>query len=128
MYEILVKAHGGLAMLALLASLGWTGVTLAAPSGAVTTVGGLRKVVYVAAVAITSLVGLIGLVLVGFNPDWAGHAFTWVGLAVLVLYPICGAKSRRAFANGKKGTAIGLSIAMLALVAVAYALMVAKPF
>ncbi|MBO0903950.1 hypothetical protein [Jiella sonneratiae] len=128
MYETLVKAHGGLAMLALLLSLGWTGVALAGPSGAVAAVAGWRKAVYVGAVAIVSLVGLLGLGLVGFNPDWAGQIFTWVGIVVLVAYPILGAKSRRAYASGEKGTAIGLSIAMLALVVLAYFVMTAKPF
>lgn len=128
MYETLVKAHGGLAILALLLSLGWTGVALAGPSGAVARVGGLRKAVYIGAVAITSLVGLLGLVLVGFNPDWAGQVFTWVGIAVLVAYPILGAKSRRAHAGGEKAAAIGLSVAMLAILAITYWLMLAKPF
>ncbi|MCE7029816.1 hypothetical protein [Jiella avicenniae] len=128
MYEILVKAHGGLALLALLLSIGWTGVALTAPSGAVSAVGGMRKLVYVAAVALTSLVGLLGLVLLAMMPDWAGQAFTWVGLAVLVAYPILGARSRRAYAAGEKTTAIGLSVAMLALVVLAYGVMVAKPF
>ncbi|NDW07206.1 hypothetical protein [Jiella pacifica] len=128
MYETLVKAHGGLAMLALLLSIGWTGVALTAPSGAVSAVGGMRKAVYVGAVALTSLVGVLGLVLVAMMPEWMGQVFTWVGLAVLVGYPILGAKSRRAYAAGEKTTAIGLSVAMLALVVFVYWVMVAKPF
>ena len=128
MYELLVKAHGGLALLALLLSIFWVGVAMSAPSGAVTTVSGMRKGVYVGAVALTSLVGVLGVVLLAMMPSWAGQAFTWVGLVVLVAYPILGAKSRRAYASGQKGTAIGLSVAMLALVVIVYGLMVAKPF
>lgn len=128
MYETLVKAHGGLALLALLLSLGWTGVTLTAPSGIVSAVSGMRKGVYVGAVALTSLVGLLGVVLLAMMPDWAGQAFTWVGLVVLVAYPILGARSRRAYAGGDKGMAIGLSLAMLAILVFTYWVMVAKPF
>ncbi|MAU94673.1 MAG: hypothetical protein CMP81_02115 [Fulvimarina sp.] len=128
MYETLVKAHGGLALLALLLSLGWTGVALTAPSGAVSAVSGMRKGVYVGAVALTSLVGLLGVVLLAMMPDWAGQAFTWVGLVVLVAYPILGARSRRAYAGGDKGQAIGLSLAMLAILVFTYWVMVAKPF
>ncbi|MBO0661120.1 hypothetical protein LQ948_00905 [Jiella sp. MQZ9-1] len=128
MYETLIKAHGGLAMLAVLLSLGWTGVALAGPSGAAGMVTGIRKVVYIGAVAVTSLVGLLGLVLVGLRPDWAGSAFTWIGLATLVFYPILGARSRRAHAAGQKGAAIGLSVAMLLLLLVTYWVMMAKPF
>ncbi|WAP70270.1 hypothetical protein [Jiella pelagia] len=128
MYETLVKAHGGLALLALLLSLGWTGVTLTAPSGVVSAVSGMRKGVYVGAVALTSLVGLLGVVLLAMMPDWAGQAFTWVGLVVLVAYPILGARSRRAYAGGDKGQAIGLSLAMLAVLVFTYWVMVAKPF
>ena len=46
----------------------------------------------------------------------------------LVAYPILGARSRRAYAGGDKGMAIGLSLAMLAILVFTYWVMVAKPF
>ena len=129
MYEILVKAHGGLAMLALLLSLGWTGVTLAASNQATgAAFGGLRKGVYIGAVALTSLVGVLGLVLLIFLPEWLGQIFTWIGVGVLIAYPMVGARSRRALVAGDKAQAIGFSLAMTAMVIIAYGAMVAKPF
>jgi len=128
MYEILVKAHGGLAMLALLLTLAWGGVALATPSAGQATMGGVKKAVYIGAVALTSLVGLLGLILALMAPAWFGAVFTWVGIAVLVAYPIAGARSRRALAAGNMGMAAGLSVVMLVLVAITYWLMLAKPF
>ncbi len=119
-------AHSGLAMLSVLLTLAWAGIVVAFPGGA-TTIGGVRKGVYIGAMAITGLVGLTGLIAVAMSP-YLTMWFPWLGLLAVMVHGWAGAKGRRALVAQGKGRAIGMAVVQLAVLVIAYGLMTAKPF
>ena len=98
MYAILLKAHVGLAVLALALTLGWAAIvaaTTAAP-------GRSSRLVYIGAMASTGLVGVTGLI-AAFAGGFATMAFPWIGLVAVVGHAVAGARSRRSLAGRPRG-------------------------
>jgi len=123
MYAILLNAHIGLAVLALLLTLGWAAIVVAASAGP----GRSSRLVYIGAMASTGLVGVTG-VIAAFAGGFAAMAFPWIGLVAVVGHALAGVRSRRFLAADRKGAAIGAAALQVVLLLVAYAAMTARPF
>lgn len=126
MYTILAQSHSGLASLALLFTIAWAVVVALAPAG-LTALGGFRKVVYIGAMAITGLVGLTGLVMMVMG-SWYAFGFIWIGLLAVILHGLAGVRSRKAIVAGAKTRAVGMAVAEVAFLVIAYGLMTVRPF
>jgi hypothetical protein len=123
MYVTLVKAHAGLAVLALALTLVWAVMVVAAKAGP----GRASRLAYVGAVASTGLVGLTGVIL-AFAGGFVTMAFPWIGLVAVAGHGIAGARSQRFLAADRRGAAIAAAAVQVALLLVAYGVMTAKPF
>ena len=123
MYAMLLMAHVGLAVLALLLTLGWTAFVVAASPGR----GRPSRLVYIGAIASTGLVGVTGIVL-AFAGGFATMAFPWIGLVAVAGHGFAGARSRKFLAADRKGAAIAAAALQVVLLLVAYGVMTAKPF
>jgi len=123
MYALLLGTHVGLAVLALLLTLVWAALVVAAKAGP----GRSSRLVYVGAIASTGLVGLTGVVL-AFAGGFATMAFPWIGLVAVAVHGVAGARSRRFVAADRKGAAIAAAALQVVLLLVAYGVMTAKPF
>ncbi|PYE83696.1 hypothetical protein [Pseudoroseicyclus aestuarii] len=128
MYTAMLGAHGGFAFLAMILTLGWAALVLVAPKPVPATgPSPLQRGVYGGAMGMTGLVGLLGLVMVMMG-NWAGAGFAWVGLMLVVLHAVAGARSRRALASGAKSRATVLAALQVLTLLLSWWLMVAKPF
>lgn len=127
MYTMFNHSHQGLALLSLLLTLGWAGVVMFAPQG-LGGLGGVRRLCYVGAMALTGLVGVTGLLLMLVNSAWMSLLFPWLGLAAVVVHGFAGVRSRKALLAGNKGTAVVAVIVQILLLVAAYGLMTVKPF
>jgi hypothetical protein len=123
MYALLLMSHAGLAVLALLLTLGWAALVVAGSVGP----SRWSRPVYSGAMASTGLVGVTGLIL-AFAGGFAKMAFPWIGLVAVVGHALAGARSRRFLAADRKGAAIAAVALQVALLLVAYGVMSAKPF
>ncbi|MGA2492607.1 MAG: hypothetical protein ABSF67_06605 [Roseiarcus sp.] len=123
MYALLLKAHVGLAVLALVLTLGWGAIVVAATAGP----GRSPRLVYIGAMASTGLVGVTG-VIAAFAGGFATMAFPWIGLVAVAGHGFAGARSRRSLAADRKRAAIAAAALQAALLLVAYGVMTAKPF
>ncbi|TBW37632.1 hypothetical protein EYW49_11030 [Siculibacillus lacustris] len=122
----LIEAHRGLAMLAVLATVGWAAAALFTPlaSGGL---GRLHRLSYVAAMATTGLAGLTGLVVVVLGTAPAA-LYPWFGLVAIIGHGVAGARARRALVVGRRDTVVaGVAVQGLLLLA-AYGVMTVKPF
>lgn len=122
MYAILLKAHIGLAVLALLLTLGWAAL-VAASAGR----GRSSRLVYIGAMASTGLVGVTG-VIAAFAGGFATMAFPWIGLVAIAGHGFAGARSRRYLAADRQRAAIGAVALQVVLLLVAYGVMTARLF
>jgi hypothetical protein len=120
---LLLKAHVGLAVLALVLTLGWGAIVVAATAGP----GRSPRLVYIGAMASTGLVGVTG-VIAAFAGGFATMAFPWIGLVAVAGHGFAGARSRRSLAADRKRAAIAAAALQAALLLVAYGVMTAKPF
>ena len=123
MYALLLNAHVGLAVLALLLTLGWGAFVVAAKAAP----GRWSRLAYVGAMASTGLVGVTG-VIAAFAGGFATMAFPWIGLVAVVGHGVAGARSRRLLVGNRKAAAIAAAASQVALLLVAYGVMTAKPF
>ena len=123
MYALLVKGHVGLAVLALLFTLGWAALVVAATAGPRRS----SRLVYIGAMASTGLAGVTGVIL-AFAGGFATMAFPWIGLVAVAGHGFAGARSRRYLGVDRKGAAIGAAVLQLVLLLVAYGVMTAKHF
>ena len=123
MYALLLMSHMGLAVLALLLTLGWAAFVVAGSPGP----GQLSRPVYIGAMASTGLVGVTGVIL-AFAGGFATMAFPWIGLLAVAGHGFAGARSRRFLAAGRQGAATAAAALQVALLLVAYGVMTAKPF
>ena len=123
MYAMLLIAHVGLAVLALLFTLGWAAFVVAASAGR----GRSSRLVYIGAMASTGLVGVTGVIL-AFAGGFATMAFPWIGLVAVAGHGFAGARSRRYLAADRNGAAIGAAALQVVLLLVAYGAMTAKLF
>jgi hypothetical protein len=123
MYAILLNAHIGLAVLALLLTLGWAAIVVAASAGP----GRSSRVVYIGAMASTGLVGVTG-VIAAFAGGFATMAFPWIGLVAIAGHGLAGVRSRRYLAADRKRAAIGAAALQVVLLLVAYGVMTARLF
>lgn len=123
MYALLLMSHMGLAALALLLTLGWAALVVAAKAGRARS----TRAVYVGAMASTGLTGVTGLVL-AFAGGFATMAFPWIGLVAVVGHGFAGRRSRGFLAADRRGAAVGAVALQAILLLVAYGAMTAKPF
>ena len=123
MYATLLKSHVGLAVLALLSTLGWAAIVVLAKSAP----GRSSRLAYIGAIASTGLAGVTGVVL-AFAGGFATMAFPWIGLVAVAGHGLAGARSRRFVAADRKGAAIAAAALQVVLLLVAYGVMTAKPF
>jgi hypothetical protein len=123
MYDILLSAHVGLAVLALLLTLGWASFVVAATA----VPGRASRLVYIGAMASTGLVGVTGVV-AAFAGGFATMAFPWIGLVAVVGHGFAGVRSRRDLAENRRSAAIAAAGLQVVLLLVAYGVMTAKPF
>jgi len=123
MYAMLLRSHVGLAVLALLLTLGWAAFVVAAKAGPRRS----SRLVYVGAIASTGLVGVTGVIL-AFAGGFATMAFPWIGLVAVAGHGVAGARSRRFLAADRKGAAIAAAALQVVLLLIAYGVMTAKPF
>jgi hypothetical protein len=123
MYVILLSAHVGLAVLALLLTLGWASFVVAATAAP----GRSSRLVYIGAMASTGLVGVTG-VIAAFAGGFATMAFPWIGLVAIIGHGVAGVRSRRDLAENRRGAAIAAAGLQVVLLLVAYGVMTAKLF
>ncbi len=123
MYGLLLMSHMGLAVLALLLTLGWAALVVAAKAGP----GRSSRPVYVGAMASTGLAGVTGVVL-AFAGGFATMAFPWIGLVAVAGHGFAGARSRRFLAAARQGAATAAAALQVVLLLVAYGVMTTKPF
>ena len=123
MYALLLKAHVGVAVLALLLTLGWGAIVVATAAGPSRS----SRLVYIGAMASTGLTGVTG-VIAAFAGGFATMAFPWIGLVAVAGHGVAGARSRRFLAADRKSAAIAAAALQVALLLVAYGVMTAKPF
>ena len=123
MYAFLLMAHVGLAVLALLLTLGWAAFVVAASAGPSRS----SRLVYIGAMASTGLTGVTGVIL-AFAGAFATMAFPWIGLVAVAGHGFAGVRSRRYLAGDRNGAAIGAAALQAALLLVAYGVMTTKPF
>jgi succinate dehydrogenase hydrophobic anchor subunit len=123
MYALLLKAHVGLAVLALLLTLGWAAFIVAASAGA----GRWSRLTYIGAMASTGVVGVTG-VIAAFAGGFAAMAFPWIGLVAVAGHGFAGMRSRRYLAADRERSALGAAALQVALLVVAYGVMTAKHF
>ncbi len=123
MYAMLLTAHVGLAVLAVLLTLGWAAIVVAPSAGP----GRPSRLVYIGAMASTGLVGVTGLI-AAFAGGFATMAFPWIGLVAIAGHGFAGVRSRRFLAADRKSAAIGAAALQVVLLLVAYGVMTAKPF
>ncbi|MDQ0316962.1 hypothetical protein [Amorphus orientalis] len=126
MYTMFNEAHTGLAQLALLFTVAWAVVAATVPAG-ISEIRGWRKSIYIAAMAVTGVVGLSGLVIMVMG-SWYAFGFVWLGLLAIVLHGLAGTRSRKAAVAGAKGRAVGMAAAQIVFLVVAYGLMTVRPF
>lgn len=126
MYTVINEAHTGLAPLALLFTIAWAIVAATVPAS-FSALGGWRKSVYIAAMAVTGLVGLTGLIITVMGP-WYAYGFVWIGLIAVGLHGVAGVRSRKAVVAGGKGKAVGMAVAQIIFLVIAYGLMTVRPF
>ncbi|MEW5422412.1 hypothetical protein [Amorphus sp. 3PC139-8] len=126
MYMVINEAHTGLAPLALLFTIAWALVAATVPAG-FSALGGWRKSVYIAAMAVTGLVGLTGLIVTVMG-SWYTAGFVWIGLIAVILHGIAGVRSRKAAVAGAKGRAVSMAVAQIIFLVIAYGLMTVRPF
>jgi hypothetical protein len=122
MYAVLLRAHIGLAVLALPLTLGWAAFVVTASAGS----GRSSRLVYVGALASTGLTGVTGLI-AAFAGGFAAMAFPWIGFVAVVGHGVAGARSRREMVADRKSAAIVAAALQVLLLLVAYAVMTAKP-
>ena len=123
MYALLVKGHVGLAVLALVLTLGWGAIVVATTAGP----GRSSRLIYVGAMASTGLAGVTGVIL-AFAGGFVTMAFPWIGLVVVAGHGFAGARSRRYLAADRRPAAIAAAALQAALLLVAYGVMTAKLF
>ncbi|HJE28464.1 MAG TPA: hypothetical protein K8U95_04660 [Pseudomonas nitrititolerans] len=128
MYELFNHGHQGLAMLSLLLTLGWAAVVLFAPRPSAG-LGGMQRLFYIGAMAVTGLAGVSGLVLVALAMGaWLALLFPWLGLVAVAGHGFAGVRSRKALVAGNKATAVVAVVVQILLLVGAYGLMTVKPF
>ena len=127
MYTMFNHSHQGLALLALLLTLGWAAVVLLAPR-TTQPLGRMQRLCYIGAMAATGLAGLTGLLLVLLQSSWMTLLFPWLGLVAVVGNGIAGARSRKALIAGNRALAIVAVVVQILLLVAAYGLMTVKPF
>ncbi|WP_312477752.1 hypothetical protein [Stutzerimonas nitrititolerans] len=128
MYELFNHGHQGLAMLSLLLTLGWATVVLFAPRPSAG-LGGVQRLFYIGAMAVTGLAGVSGLVLVALAMGaWLALLFPWLGLVAVAGHGFAGVRSRKALVAGNKSTAVVAVVVQILLLVAAYGLMSVKPF
>jgi len=128
MYELFNHGHKGLAMLALLLTLGWAAVALFTPHAAVG-LGRMQRLLYIGAMAVTGLAGVSGLVLVALAMGaWLALLFPWLGLVAVAGHGFAGVRSRKALVADNKSTAVVAVVLQILLLVAAYGLMTVKPF
>jgi hypothetical protein len=118
MYATLVQAHVGLAVLALVLTLGWAAIVVATTAAP----GRSFRLVYIGAMASTGLVGVTGLI-AAFAGGFATMAFPWIGLVAVVGHAVAGARCRRSLAADRRGAAIAAAALQVVLLLVAYGVM-----
>lgn len=127
MYTMFNHSHQGLALLALLLTLGWAAVVLMAPR-TTQSLGRMQRLCYIGAMAATGLAGITGLMLVLLQSTWMSLLFPWLGLVAVVGHGIAGARSRKALIAGNRALAIVAVVVQILLLVAAYGLMTVKPF
>lgn len=126
MLDLFAKAHSGLAMLSLIATIFWA-ISVYVGQAGTKAYGSFQKISYISAMATTGLTGIIGLIATLMGPFMATF-FPWIGLAVIALHGVLGARSRKAYVINDASPALTLAVLQVVCLIVVYYLMVAKPF
>jgi hypothetical protein len=133
-YPILVKAHGGMAMLVfLLAGLSLLVAlfaTLAKANGGVLKAGNITGLLETICAGIVTLTGIV---VTAIGPLPLGQAWIWIGLVIMVIYSILLKRltkpARLAVADGGGAAKwAGFQLVHVVLLVIGFALMKMKPF
>jgi hypothetical protein len=120
MTDLISPAHSGLAALSLVTTLGWLVVVAFGPIG-------LRRPLYIAAMASTGLVGLSGLATMVVG-GWWPVVFPYVGLAAVAVHAAAGGIAKRDLAAGRRGAAVVAALVQVLTLIAAYGIMTVKPW
>jgi len=116
--------HALLAYAGLAATLVWAAAILFG-AGDVARFGATYRRVYMTMLGLVGLSGLMGLAVIG---PWWRMWFPWLGLLLIALHSMLGARSRRALWAMRTGPALVLALWQIVVLVVATGLMAARWF
>lgn len=121
MSTLLLKGHQGLSAAALLCTVTWVVIVVAAPKRPVG-LGRLGRYVYVCALGSAALAALSGVLLLPSGPGLVG-ASPWLGLGAIMFHLAAGVRARKALRRGRKTSAVNAAALQLMFLVIGYVLM-----